>query len=404
MARLWAVRVFKSQAVEVEQAAAAIEAASENLGETVAVRDGQTFLTQRLGVLKEGIVLSEQLRTALVLAHARASLGFEDAARWAGIGADPAANRPGFMGWGSFGSAWYPSFSKSLFHQRVNGLLQDGIVIDPALLTSEIHDIVEDLQQLARSLRAFSVPDPLLPVLTTADPPRHARIKDGYLPRLVLEDLREAIEHGRELGDWEPATAGGNSAAIWWFERCRKILAPLGTVVVSLFPAADFEDAMLKWPLPNIGSITAAVVRLGVEYLEKVAAKMPDYAEASGHQVPVTMHFSGNTIYGGQFAGQLTNIDSTIVGIAKSGQGEVAKVLRDLGDAITADQGLDIAGRQNLLDNVADLAETVKAPPAECRRGRFKAALDAIKTSAETGTAVAKAMESAEPVLRQFMG
>src|SRR5262249_28321187 len=67
--------------------------------------------------------------------------------------------------------------------------------------------------------------------------------------------------------------------------------------------------------LPKIHSAYIAII---VNYLAEVQQLMPAYAEASGQKKPeprVSMIFSDSTFYGGQFAAQIANINSTIAGI-----------------------------------------------------------------------------------------
>jgi hypothetical protein len=187
-----------------------------------------------------------------------------------------------------------------------------------------------------------------------------------------------------------------------WFDSAAVVLAPLGHPVVQAFRASFEGFTDIPRAYAGAQAATADFLRIGIAYLQEVSKRMPDYAESAQEQPPVTMNFNGD-VYGGQFAGLINNINSTINGIAQSGRQEVADALQSLEQAVLADRSLGDADRQDLLENVADLVEVAQTSPAERRRGRFRAALDAIKSSAETGTALAKALQSAEPVLRQIL-
>jgi hypothetical protein len=133
---------------------------------------------------------------------------------------------------------------------------------------------------------------------------------------------------------------------------------------------------------------------------------MPDYTEASGQDIPeakVSMSISGGTFIGGQFAGQIANVDSTIAGIVQHGQEDMRQALLALKQAVLSQPGLDDEQRGDLLDSVEYLAEAAQAPPEKRKRGIVKSALTALKAAAIAGSELSRALDAWDAVLHKLI-
>jgi hypothetical protein len=115
------------------------------------------------------------------------------------------------------------------------------------------------------------------------------------------------------------------------------------------------------------------------------------------------MNFSGGNFYGGQFAAQIANINSTIAGVVQHGDAEVARALQALEQAVLAQSGLGDGERQDLLDNIEYLAQAGQAPPEKRNRGLVKSVIAALTTAATAGTELGKAIEVWGSVLHRLV-
>jgi len=156
--------------------------------------------------------------------------------------------------------------------------------------------------------------------------------------------------------------------------------------------------------------IYAAYVAIAVNYLAEVLELMPEYAEASGQgkrRDPVTVY--GNV---GAINSQVSNsnvsvadtvisIGTTIKVLSDSGNTSAAAAISALTEAIQHDPELADDLRNQLLDNVADIADAAAAPtPAEHRKlSRAKAAMSAITAAANTSSQLAHAVSTWHDVL-----
>ena len=259
--------------------------------------------------------------------------------------------------------------------------------------------------RLAKNLETCD-PEKLLDVPDEIPPPRHGRIADGVLARLVAEDLAARIEDGRGLERAPVAGRRLRPAVPRWLDEVAEFLSRCFTGgVADGFRRLTRGTRACDTPLViDADGLGRAYLAFGLNYLEEVRERMPDYAEAAGQAVPsASVSISGGTFYGGQFAGQIANVDSTIAGIVRNGGEKVAEALSALQRAVLNQQDLDDEQRKDLLDNVESLAEAAQTPPDKRKRGTIKAALAMLSTAAATGVELNTAMDAWGGVLRTLL-
>ena len=115
------------------------------------------------------------------------------------------------------------------------------------------------------------------------------------------------------------------------------------------------------------------------------------------------MNFYDSTLYGAQFAGQISNIDSTVAGITQSGDSEVARALQALKQAVLAQHELDAEEQRYLLDNIRHLAQAAQSPPGKRSRRIVESALAALTAAAATGTELGKAVDAWGSILHRLV-
>ncbi|WP_405780663.1 hypothetical protein [Streptomyces sp. NBC_00859] len=320
----------------------------------------------------------------------------------------------GFLGWASVDWDHYGTFphsfgsnypSEHIAWRAARTLQEGGWFYRRDHVDDVVKGIHGHLKELSRRLRGyrpgglhFVEPPP------ETHPPRHGKFTDGVLARLFTEDLTARIDAGRTL---TASSAGGASAARSvpaWAKDTDDVLAGLeGAALGHHF--TRLADACGN-PLVTGDTLGRACMAIGLAYLEEVRDRVPDYAEASGQELPgpsVSMTFSGGTFYGGQFAGRIANIESTIAGVVQQGGHEVADALRALEQAVISQEGLDEEQRQDLLDNVGYLAEVAQAPPERRNRGIIRSALAALTVAASSGEELSRAMSAWGGVLHGLL-
>lgn len=266
------------------------------------------------------------------------------------------------------------------------------------------HDSLEACAKFCREARP---PEVVLVVPDEVHPPRHGELNGGVLSRLLVEDLTEQIKLGQAM---ETAVAAGESIPLTvqgWCANAAGVLAGLTREVGRGFAYLTAESAACDSPyIVDANALRRAYLTLGLAYLEEVRERMADYAEASGQVAPeprVSMTFSGGNFYGGQFAAQIANIDSTIAGVLQHGDAAVADALKALEQAVLSQGDMDEEQRRDLLDNVAYLAEAAQAPPAKRNRGIMKSVLAALSTAATGSADLTKAMNAWGEVLHGLL-
>jgi hypothetical protein len=274
-------------------------------------------------------------------------------------------------------------------------------------LDDTVRILYEEIRNRARKVREYE-PPAWLTVPEDVHPPRHGRLRSQMLARLVAEDVAEHITAGRAL---ESALAHGTPVTTgrrrWLLDVRLALYRSVSSEIVNGFvKAAGLEDYNRSDPLMRLLDdpmpIERAYLTLGITYLEEIQQRMPDYAEASqpfGSQPTVSMTFSGGTYVGGQFAGQIANIDSTI----EHGSADVGQALHALEQAVLAQEGLDDEQRRDLLDSVEYLADAAQTPPEKRKRGVVRSALEALKVAAIAGGELSQVIDSWGTVLHKLL-
>jgi len=298
--------------------------------------------------------------------------------------------------------------------QRYQSTQRPEVEIDRAL--GHVHGC---LIRWARALWETR-PSEVIDIPDDIHPPRYGRLEDGVLSRLLAEDLAAQINAGRAL---EASLAAGTPTSLTvqdWIENVAGSVDGLTGnvnvpgVLAGLTPAVRDGFARLTSGasgcdnpvIADAGALGRAYLALGLAYLEEVKVRMPDYAEASGQAAPesrVSMTIKGGTVYVGQFAGQIANIDSTIAGVVQQGSPDMADALKALEQAVMSQEDLDEEQRRDLLDNVGYLAEAAQASPEKRNRGIIKSVLSALKIAATSGAELSSAMDAWGGVLHRLL-
>ncbi|WP_329164194.1 hypothetical protein OG709_00265 [Streptomyces sp. NBC_01267] len=270
-----------------------------------------------------------------------------------------------------------------------------------------VQRMYDQLNGLGEAYRARH-PDMLLDVPEETHPPRRARLAQGEIGRLLVGDINTQLEGCRSLVEslsagtstWSAARAWSNSVS-FFLTQC------LGRAVADGFDRLTQGLNACDYPLiAQPESLAQAYLCLGSSYLEEVVTLMPDYAGASEQAVPqphVSMSFSGGTFYGGQFAAQIANINSSISGLSRQGGTEVADALKALEQAVLSQADLDEEQRRDLLDNVGYLGDVAQLPPEQRNRGIIRSVLAALSLAASSGNDLRQAMEAWGGVLRNLL-
>lgn len=308
-----------------------------------------------------------------------------------------------FQGWNGLG---LNSRDDSCF-ASIGQAIQPDARYSRAYLGSKVMGICDDLSAIAAKLQEFQVSGPLVDIPDTINAPRYGQLREGVLARLLVEDLKAQITVGRKI---ETSLTDGTLASqsvYEWGDEVGKLLAGLTSAVLEGF--VQLISGSVACDCPGVADpdiLARAYLALGLAYLEEVQERMSDYAEASGQMAPepkVSMTFSGGTFYGGQFAAQIKNIDTTIAGVLHQGGSDMADALEALKQAVLSQQGLDADQSRDLLDNVEYLAEVAQAPPEKRNRGIIKSVLGALATAATGGAELGKAMDVWGEVLHSLL-
>jgi hypothetical protein len=316
---------------------------------------------------------------------------------------------PGFDGWRAFDrNGWEmtgnDTFEDSSVARRIKDLVQPGTRYARDYLEKEVREVHQLLDEFAAKLAAYQVPEQVLPIPDVVHPPRHCRLKDGMLARLVAEDIAGHLAAGRLL-DKGPnvGTASPANVLAWTNTVDATLAAGLIDDVQEGFWRLVMGAPVCDTPGTDSVALSRAYLTLGLTYLEEVLERMPDYAAASGQTPPQPSLAIHDSTFYGQVAAQITNIDSTIAGIAHMGSQDVADALKALEKAVLGQTELDNAQRQELLDIVADLADAARTPPENRSRGRIKSALAYLTTAATGAADLGKALDAWQPTLHKLL-
>ncbi|MFD9504162.1 hypothetical protein [Streptomyces sp. NPDC060035] len=280
------------------------------------------------------------------------------------------------------------------------------------------------LRQMAEMCREGQLEAPVLRIPDEFHPPPIDHLPDGKPARRFHAKFDAQILAGEDL---EASLAAGAPAELTvqeWCDQTASILHGWNWVQWDLSdagiqtgaPEAGWRDfltltegvAACDSPIvPDAHALGWAYLVLGLAYLKEVQRRMQEYAEEeSVLPVPdsqVAMTFNGGIFYGGQFAAQIANINSTIAGVMQQGSPDIAAALKALQEAVLSQEGLDGEHRQDLLDNVEYLAEVAQVPAQERKRGMVQAALAALGAAAASGTALSEAISAWGGVLNGLL-
>lgn len=262
------------------------------------------------------------------------------------------------------------------------------------------------LRDLARRLgEAASNTASVLVVPDEARPPQHARLKEGVNARILDGELLALHDAGPERG------AAAASVRTWILRVSETLDGLEAATPGTADPSRQFRsltegiEAADNLLVADPVSLAHAYVRLGLDYIMEVHRKMPDYAEASGqpsHDPGFNITVAGDFNVA-QMAAKITNIESTIQGVANRGDDRTADGLRTVEHAVLAEQGIDDETRRDLLDNVEYLAESAQQEPSRRSRGMVKQSLAALGLAATTGVEINKAMTTWGDVLHTLL-
>ncbi|NQE86270.1 hypothetical protein [Nocardia terpenica] len=262
-----------------------------------------------------------------------------------------------------------------------------------------LDDIARVLQEAIRPPLFLAVPDEI-------HPPRHGYVNKGMLGRLVAADITDHIDDAwkqvaRLSNNSEPRSIGP-----WIAEVSNSLTKGLSGEVRHRFNLLTRDaarvDEFIDWDPDPI----RAYYILCINYLTEVQERMSDYAESAGQgrlEPTHSVNFHGGTFYGGQFASQIANIESSISTVVNQGDSRLGEALATIEQAVLEEPNLGEQDRSDLLESVEYLADAARTPPEKRSRGMMKAALAAITTAATTGTQLNQAMESWGSVLHGIL-
>lgn len=284
--------------------------------------------------------------------------------------------------------------------RRWEFLKQDG-----QALNAQVAQVNTRLENMIRCCQGKIV-RPVIRVPGEIHAPQRGRLNDGVSARFIIEDIAEQIEIGRALhatmaNGWTP-----NRDIEAWSHKTAGILGRLKADCSSSFwGLVDGAKTCTSPSVSDPASLGRAYLTLGLEYLGEVAERMPEYVEQTNEVSPgrVSLNFNGGNFYGGQFAGKIENINSTIAGVVQRGSSDIGDALTALEQAVLNQPGLVDEQRSDLLDHVGYLATAAQTEPEERNRGIIRTVLAALTTAAASGQHLQAAMNSWGGVLHQIL-
>ncbi|UGT42679.1 hypothetical protein LTV02_04470 [Nocardia yamanashiensis] len=228
-------------------------------------------------------------------------------------------------------------------------------------------------------------------------PPRHGRIRKGFLARLIAEDIAEHIDSAT---DYYVAMHGDNSHDLplqpWFTEiyQCLKRISPdaIANDFLTLTKGVEYADLQF---IPNLTVVRAYTV-LCLNYLREVQQRMNDYAEASGQgrrEPTYAFNIHNSTLNNTTVGSRVESISYSISNVINQGNQELGDALEAVKQAILKDD-LGDQKRGELLDNVEYLAQAAETAPENRKAGMIRSALAALTTAATAGTQLNQALES----------
>ncbi|MGS2809425.1 hypothetical protein [Nocardia sp. MW-W600-9] len=235
-------------------------------------------------------------------------------------------------------------------------------------------------------------------------PDRHGRVRDGYLGRLIAEDVAALIHKlasmASTIGQSEDIEVDARSIR----SEIRDALSLLSPPTISRNyeqSIASFKSSTLS-VIRNVG-LAKAFLSISVHYLKDVQSRMSDYTEASGQVPNYSIQISGGVFNGSQVALQISNIESSISSVVNQGNSQLADALEAVKQAALTDPAIPDADRQDLIDNIEYLAESASSEPGARNRGIVRSVLSSLNSAAAAAPQLAQALESWGTILNTII-
>ena len=110
-----------------------------------------------------------------------------------------------------------------------------------------------------------------------------------------------------------------------------------------------------------------------------------------------------NSVVGTISTEEVGNIQVSLEKIYAGGNTEIASSLHELTSALLSEDSLDVAKKNETLEQISLLSEQAALPRENRKAGIIRAASSAIKETASTVSSVATAWEKAESIINQLM-
>ncbi|MEU6663513.1 hypothetical protein [Streptomyces sp. NPDC046821] len=237
-------------------------------------------------------------------------------------------------------------------------------------------------------------------------PPRAARLQEHLVTEALELSITEYVQ--QQAAALERAATGTfDVSRSTWNHGTELLKGFLTSEVLSRFQRATWGFATVSaWDertvRPDIRSqLHRAYMAFALNYFREVLENMTEYAKNSGEGGPrnqVTVH--GDAVV--NIAETLTYIGSTVAAVINRGDTEAAEAINALSAAIQSEPGLTGQRRNELLDNVADIADAVAEPETPRVRSRAKAALAAIGAASGASSQITQALTDWHHVFNGF--
>ncbi len=134
--------------------------------------------------------------------------------------------------------------------------------------------------------------------------------------------------------------------------------------------------------------------------------QMPESPSPVLHHGPITFHHINvdRSIIGAVNTGEVQKIDVSLSHLHNLGNDAAIDAFRTLTEAVLADDSLNTATKNELLEQISFLSTQAMAGPQDRKPGLIKSIVQGLRQSAQTTTAVADAWVKAEPILKSLFG
>jgi len=111
-----------------------------------------------------------------------------------------------------------------------------------------------------------------------------------------------------------------------------------------------------------------------------------------------------NSIVGAINTGNVQTIDVSLTVLEQAGNAKAKEALKAMTEAILADASIGPAKKNELIEQIAFLAQQSVVAAKDRKPGLIKATLTSLTLAAQTITTLAAAWQAAEPILRNIFG